>query len=120
MCSAQVSLLHLRPNPRSDTLLGEKVVPLPQEGHLVACPIVMGAVMFGRARTQCGLLVEPHPDHAVDPTDEAALVAFRNKIWYVLRASCRITMCALTEASSGMWWRKEMPWHQGLQRCSRR
>lgn len=40
--------------------------------------------MFGREREQAGLLVEPHPEYAVDPTDEKALADFRNKIWCVL------------------------------------
>lgn len=61
--------------------VGEKVVPIPQEGIITANPIVLGAVMFGRGRNQCGLLVEPRPEHAVDPNDPDALVAFRTKIW---------------------------------------
>jgi hypothetical protein len=37
--------------------------------------------MFGRQRESAGLLVELIPGHAFDPKDEAALTAFRNKIW---------------------------------------
>ena len=45
--------------------------------------MVFGAVMFGRGRNQCGVLIEPQPAYAVDPADEAALVKFRNDIWCV-------------------------------------
>ena len=45
--------------------------------------MVTGAVMFGRGRNQSGILIEPHPDYAVDPKDEIAIAGFRNKIWYV-------------------------------------
>ena len=60
-------------------------MPIPQEGAIVADPIVAGAVMFGRGKNQCGVLIEHRPEHAVDPHDPAALVEFRNKIWCVLR-----------------------------------
>ena len=56
-------------------------MPLPQEGRITADERVLGAVMFGRERDQCGVLIEPREPHAVDPTDPEALVAFRNKIW---------------------------------------
>ncbi len=60
---------------------GEKIVPIPQEGHIVSSPLVAGAVMFGRGRPQAGIIVEPHPSHIVDTSDEAGIIAFRNKIW---------------------------------------
>ena len=60
---------------------GEKIVPIPQEGHVTANPLVFGCVMFGREREQPGILIEPQPGYAVDPHDSAALAAFRNKIW---------------------------------------
>jgi hypothetical protein len=60
---------------------GEKIVPGPTEGILLAHPFVQGAVMFGRERNQAGLLVEPAEYHEIDPTDEAALAAYRNEIW---------------------------------------
>ncbi|TCD64926.1 putative PKS/NRPS-like protein biosynthetic cluster [Steccherinum ochraceum] len=70
---------------RSDDVIvlgsGEKIVPLPQEGYLASLPFVQGAVMFGRGQTQAGVLIEPRPDFAIDPNDEEALTAFRNKIW---------------------------------------
>ncbi|THG99107.1 hypothetical protein EW026_g3199 [Hermanssonia centrifuga] len=60
---------------------GEKIVPLHQEEQITANPMIMGALMFGREREQAGILIEPNPEFAIDPTDEAALAAFRNKIW---------------------------------------
>lgn len=62
------------------------VVPIPQEGVINVSPLVGGAVMFGRGRTQCGLLVEPKPGHEIDVNDDAHLAEFRNKIWCVLSA----------------------------------
>lgn len=38
--------------------------------------------MFGRGQTQAGVLLELRPDAAFAPNDEAALTAFRNKVWY--------------------------------------
>lgn len=78
------SYVRIDSNRRS---LGEKVVPIPQEGIITASPLVSGAVMFGRGRNQCGLLVEPRPEHNVDPTDPDSLVAFRKKIWCVYALS---------------------------------
>lgn len=61
--------------------LGEKVVPLPQEGIITSSPMVSGCIMFGRGKNQCGVLIEPTEAHAIDPYDTDALVNFRNKIW---------------------------------------
>ena len=58
-------------------------MPLPQEGYIMSSPFVAGCVMFGRAREQPGLLVEPSPKYTFDAASEAALVDFRNKIWCV-------------------------------------
>ena len=74
---------------------GEKVVPIPQEGIITASPVVAGAVVFGRGKNQCGLLVEPRPENAIDPNDESSLIAFRNQIWYdstMLRGSLKKLM----------------------------
>lgn len=62
---------------------GEKVVPTPHELRITAHPMVSGAVVFGRGRNECGMLIEPKPEYAVDNSDEDAVMAFRNKIWYV-------------------------------------
>lgn len=74
------------PLPLTHARTGEKVVPLPQEGVLLANTTVplLSAVMFGREKNQVGVLLEPRPGHEVDGTDAAALSAFRNKIWCVL------------------------------------
>lgn len=63
--------------------IGEKVVPIPQEGMITSSPLASGAVMFGYGKNQCGVLVEPSPLCMVDSTDLAALIDFRNKIWCV-------------------------------------
>ena len=59
------------------------VVPIPQEGIITASLMVNGAVMFGRGKTQCGILIEPRSGH--EPGEhETSLPEFRNKIWYVV------------------------------------
>ncbi|KAI0081390.1 acetyl-CoA synthetase-like protein [Panus rudis PR-1116 ss-1] len=60
---------------------GEKIVPIPQESYLCSLPFVQGAIMFGRGRNEAGVLIEPRPEDAIDPKDQAALAAFRNRIW---------------------------------------
>lgn len=50
---------------------------------MTANTIIAGAVMFGREKMQPGVLVEPYPEHAVDPNNEASIAEFRNKVWYV-------------------------------------
>ncbi|TCD65346.1 putative NRPS-like protein biosynthetic cluster [Steccherinum ochraceum] len=66
----------------------EKVVPIPQEGYLHTAPLIAGAVMFGRGRSQPGVLIEPKPEYAIDPKDSKAVAEFRNKVWpYVEEAN---------------------------------
>lgn len=62
--------------------IGEKIVPIPQENHLVSSPFAIGAVMFGWGKPQPGVLIEPSTQHAVDPSKETELVEYRNLIWY--------------------------------------
>jgi hypothetical protein len=85
---------------RADDVLvlanGEKVVPGPTEGALLAQGIVTGAILFGRERNQAGVLVEPAEAFAFDPTDESDLAAFRNKIWCA-SGSQKCLIPALTE-----------------------
>lgn len=38
--------------------------------------------MFGRAKFQNGVLIDPKMESAFDPKDEAKLEEFRNAIWY--------------------------------------
>ncbi|KAI0314888.1 hypothetical protein OF83DRAFT_1165029 [Amylostereum chailletii] len=61
---------------------GEKAFkPTNIEAILVKDPHIKAAVMFGRGRSQNGVLIEPIPASAFDPTDEGKLVVFRNLIW---------------------------------------
>lgn len=69
---------------------GEKVVPIPQEGMITSSPLASGAVMFGYGKNQCGVLVEPSPESMVDPSDLAALIDFRNKIWPIVEEANHI------------------------------
>ncbi|KAH8088908.1 putative aminoadipate reductase [Cristinia sonorae] len=60
---------------------GEKIVPPAQENFLITHPMIQGAVMFGRARNEPGVLLEPRPQFAFDPADESKLIEFRNQVW---------------------------------------
>ena len=65
-------------------------MPIAQEHILAAHHVVKGALMFGQSRQQAGILIEPHPQYAIDPQDEVALVKFRNMIWYVVSFSWHV------------------------------
>jgi hypothetical protein len=39
--------------------------------------------MFGRGQFEAGILVQPVPERAFDPSDEKKLEEFRNEIWSV-------------------------------------
>nr|UXY92114.1 ATP/NADPH-dependent carboxylic acid reductase [Trametes cinnabarina] len=58
---------------------GEKTNPAPLEAILTQDPHVRACLMFGRGRFQNGVLIEPK--EPFDPSDEARLEEFRNKIW---------------------------------------
>ncbi|KIK64285.1 hypothetical protein GYMLUDRAFT_94733 [Collybiopsis luxurians FD-317 M1] len=60
---------------------GEKTIPGPMETIITATPLLYGAVMFGRERSQTGILVEPSPNEKVDVTDPVQVAAFRNSLW---------------------------------------
>ena len=60
---------------------GEKVVPIPQEGLITSSPLANGAVVFGRGRDECGVLIEPSDQLIVDTQDPASVIEFRNRIW---------------------------------------
>jgi long-subunit acyl-CoA synthetase (AMP-forming) len=70
---------------------GEKVVPAPIEGKILAHPFVHGVLAFGRERNQVGVLVEPTEEHAVDLADERALAVFRNAIWPAVEEANRVS-----------------------------
>lgn len=46
-------------------------------------PHVQSSVMFGRGKFYAGVVVDPKPNLRFNPSDTAALVGFRQKIWYV-------------------------------------
>ncbi|KAI0087796.1 hypothetical protein BDY19DRAFT_1010558 [Irpex rosettiformis] len=71
---------------------GENVVPIPQEGHLVANTLIAGAVMFGRGRDFPGVLIEPHAAHTVDASDESLVQEFIDKIWPIVEEANKIAM----------------------------
>ncbi|KAG2133342.1 putative aminoadipate reductase [Suillus clintonianus] len=60
---------------------GEKVVPAPMECLIGTNPYVNGAVIFGRGRSQVGILIEPRAGHEIDVDDEAQVSEFRNRVW---------------------------------------
>ncbi|KAI6138696.1 putative non-ribosomal peptide synthetase [Pisolithus thermaeus] len=63
---------------------GEKTVPAPMEIVIGTSRQVLGVCMFGRGRSQVGVLVEPRPQYAVDVEDEKQVAEFRNLIWPVV------------------------------------
>ena len=44
-------------------------------------PHVEGAVIFGRGRFNCGILISPKEKFAFDPKDEQKLATYRTLIW---------------------------------------
>ncbi|KAI0659473.1 acetyl-CoA synthetase-like protein [Cubamyces menziesii] len=58
---------------------GEKTNPVPMEAILLQDPNIHAAIIFGRGRLQNGVIVQPK--EPFDPSDEAKLEEFRNKIW---------------------------------------
>jgi hypothetical protein len=43
----------------------------------------MGAIVFGHAHDQAGILIEPKAEYAFDVGDEDQLIKFRNLLWLV-------------------------------------
>ncbi|KAF7798255.1 hypothetical protein EIP86_009472 [Pleurotus ostreatoroseus] len=67
---------------------GEKIVPIPQERYIASHPLIADVVMFGRAKPQAGILVDPIPEYAIDPKDEAGVAKFIDQIWpYIEQAN---------------------------------
>lgn len=60
---------------------GEKTNPVPLETIINRHPKVGSAVIFGRGRFQAGVLIEPIPACAFDPSNHYLLIEFRNAIW---------------------------------------
>ena len=97
---------------------GMNVVPIPQEGVINASPLVGGAVMFGRGRTQCGILIEPAPEYAIDPNDPESLPEFRNKVWYVVL--CCMLDAVSSEEMAGQLWKRQTASRRRSRGCTRR
>ncbi|KAI6042371.1 putative aminoadipate reductase [Pisolithus marmoratus] len=62
---------------------GEKTVPAPMENVIRTSSYVSGVCMFGRARSQTGVLVEPRAEYVIDVEDQKQVAEFRNLIWHV-------------------------------------
>ncbi|KAH0581464.1 hypothetical protein H2248_012544 [Termitomyces sp. 'cryptogamus'] len=60
---------------------GEKTVPGPMEVIIMSNPCVQGAVVFGRERTQTGVLIELASGAEVNVGNEAQLALARNELW---------------------------------------
>ncbi|THH03024.1 hypothetical protein EW145_g6597 [Phellinidium pouzarii] len=60
---------------------GEKTNPGPLEAMLCRDSLVHGAIMFGRSRFHCGVLVQPKIPFSFDPVDTKKVIEFRNLIW---------------------------------------
>ena len=67
-------------------------MPIPQERHLASHPLVADAVMFGRAKLQAGVLVDPAPQHLVDPNDMVAVSKYIDEIWYAALSTICVMM----------------------------
>ncbi|KAI6156288.1 putative aminoadipate reductase [Pisolithus thermaeus] len=63
---------------------GEKTVPAPMESIIGTSRHVSSVCMFGRGRSQIGILVEPRPEYAINVGDEKQVAEFRNLIWPVV------------------------------------
>ena len=55
----------------------------------------MGAIVFGQAHSQAGILIEPTAEFAINSGDEEQLIKFRNLIWlvYSLNNVYRLNPC---------------------------
>ncbi|KAG2347280.1 acetyl-CoA synthetase-like protein [Suillus weaverae] len=60
---------------------GEKVIPAPMECIIETNRYVNGTVIFGRGRSQVGVLIEPRVGHEIDVNDEVQVSEFRNRVW---------------------------------------
>ena len=50
--------------------------------------------MFGRGKSQCGILIEPRKEYALDPHDEVAIAKFKEDILYVPPLTLRALVSA--------------------------
>ncbi|KAJ7179680.1 hypothetical protein C8R46DRAFT_1345982 [Mycena filopes] len=74
---------------------GEVIHPVHLENILSSDPAISAAVIFGHARTKCGVLIELAPNYEFDHDDPGALVEFRDSIWPLVEkintGHCKIT-----------------------------
>ncbi|KAJ3569819.1 hypothetical protein NP233_g4796 [Leucocoprinus birnbaumii] len=68
-------------NPSLMKIFGRRTNPVPMETIINRHPMIQSCVIFGRGRFQAGVLVEPKPEFAFDPSDGEKLTEFRNAIW---------------------------------------
>ena len=52
----------------------------------------MGAIVFGHAHDQAGILIEPKAEYAIDVGDEDQLIKFRNLIWLVYPLAVELSL----------------------------
>ncbi|KAG8873436.1 hypothetical protein FRB97_006736, partial [Tulasnella sp. 331] len=60
---------------------GEKTNAGPIEQIIRSSKLVEHAVLFGRAKAQNGILLQPTQGNEVDPNDEAQVTKFRSAVW---------------------------------------
>jgi hypothetical protein len=58
--------------------------PGPLENILKQDPHVASALMFGRGRSNAGILVAPKAEFRINPANDVELANFRNLIWYFI------------------------------------
>ena len=66
--------------------------PGPLESILKQDPHVASAVMFGRGRTNAGILVAPKAEFRIDPANDVELAVFRNLIWYFISLNYNLSV----------------------------
>ncbi|KAF7370103.1 Acetyl-CoA synthetase-like protein [Mycena sanguinolenta] len=70
---------------------GEKTVPGPMEDVILTCPSIKATIIFGRERSQIGVLIEPTEEYyTIDPSDEHQLVNYRELIWSTIEKANEI------------------------------
>ncbi|KAJ7455824.1 hypothetical protein FB451DRAFT_1354034 [Mycena latifolia] len=65
-------------------LSGENTVPAPIEDVVMSSPHVAAAIMFGRDKSQTGILIEPTPKESIDIGNPAQVAAFIDKLWPII------------------------------------
>lgn len=58
-----------------------QINPVPMEHIMTTSLLIERAVMFGRGKTQGGVILQPSVGKEIDPTDEGQLSAYRSAVW---------------------------------------